>query len=113
VKLQDRPVASKIRHSVPRMTTLAVMTASVSGLDFLQNWKASMAPLEIARDLAALDAQVPCAFVLADAVYGSDSRLRRMLEDRHQAYVLAVRGNHHLHFWNEDGLIETNPGGAR
>jgi SRSO17 transposase len=31
---------------------------------------------EIARDLvaAAFDAQVPCAFVLADAVYGSDSR---------------------------------------
>lgn len=66
---------------------------------------------EIARDLiaAALDAQVPCAFVLADAVYGSDSRLRRMLEERHQAYVLAVRSNHHLRFWNEDGLIATDP----
>lgn len=66
---------------------------------------------EIARDLiaAALNAQVPCAFVLADAVYGSDSRLRRMLEERHQAYVLAVRANHHLRFWNEDGLIETDP----
>jgi len=65
---------------------------------------------EIARDLiaAALDAQVPCAFVLADAVYGSDSRLRRMLEDRHQAYVLAVRANHHLRFWDEAGLIETD-----
>jgi len=46
---------------------------------------------EIARDLiaTALDAGVPCAFVLADAVYGSDSRLRRMLEDRSQPYVLA------------------------
>ncbi len=66
---------------------------------------------EIACDLiaAALDAQVPCAFVLADAVYGSDSRLRRMLEERHQPYVLAVRANHHLRFWNEDGLIETDP----
>jgi hypothetical protein len=66
---------------------------------------------EIARDLiaAALDAQVPCAFVLANSVYGSDSRLRRMLEEHHQAYVLAVRANHHLRFWNEDGLIETDP----
>jgi SRSO17 transposase len=66
---------------------------------------------EIARDLiaVALDAQVPCAFVLADAVYGSDSRLRRMLEERHQAYVLAVRANHHLRFWNEVGLIATDP----
>jgi SRSO17 transposase len=66
---------------------------------------------EIARDLiaAALDAQVPCAFVLADAAYGSDSRLRRMLEERGQAYVLAVRSNHHLRFWNEEGLIETDP----
>lgn len=38
---------------------------------------------EIACDLiaAALDAGVPCARVLADAPYGSDSRLRRMLED--------------------------------
>jgi SRSO17 transposase len=58
---------------------------------------------------AALDAQVPCAFVLANSVYGSDSRLRRMLEERHQAYVLAVRANHHLRFWNEDGLVETDP----
>src|SRR3954467_6924543 len=41
---------------------------------------------EIARDLiaAALDAGVPCAWVLADALYGSDSRLRRMLEKREQ-----------------------------
>src|SRR3982750_3696451 len=30
----------------------------------------------------ALDAGAPCAWVLADALYGSDSRLRRMLERR-------------------------------
>src|SRR5579875_1437684 len=38
----------------------------------------------IACDLiaAALDAGVPCAWVLADALYGSDTRLRRMLEER-------------------------------
>lgn len=33
---------------------------------------------------AALDAGVPCAFVLGDALYGSDHRLRRMLEARKQ-----------------------------
>jgi SRSO17 transposase len=67
----------------------------------------------IARDLigAALDAGVPCAFVLADALYGSDSRLRRMLEDRGQAYVLAVRSNHVLRFWRQNGLVQTDPEG--
>ena len=65
----------------------------------------------IAGDLiaAALDAGVPCAWVLADALYGSASRLRRMLEDRGQAYVLAVRSNHCLQFLCEDGLVQTNP----
>src|SRR5215210_2706740 len=57
----------------------------------------------------ALDAGAPCAWVLADALYGSDSRLRRMLETREQPYVLAVRSNHYLRFWNEEGLEETNP----
>jgi len=66
---------------------------------------------EIARDLiaAALDAGAPCAWVLADALYGSDSRLRRMLETRGQPYVLAVRSNHRLRFWTEEGLDETDP----
>ncbi len=65
----------------------------------------------IARDLitSALDAGVPCAWVLADALYGSDSRLRRMLEKRSQAYVLAVRSNHHLRFVSQEGLVETDP----
>src|SRR4029453_9379147 len=45
---------------------------------------------------AALDAGAPCAWVLADTLYGSDSRLRRMLETRGQPYVLAVRSNHCL-----------------
>src|SRR5919112_4000668 len=57
----------------------------------------------------ALDAGAPCAWVLADALYGSDSRLRRMLEKREQPYVLAVRSNHCLRFWTEDGLEETDP----
>src|ERR1700760_4176843 len=66
---------------------------------------------QIACDLiaTALDAGVPCAWVLADALYGSDSRLRHMLESRRQAYVLAVRSNHHLRFLTKDGLIQSNP----
>jgi len=65
----------------------------------------------IARNLiaSALDAGVPCAWVLADAVYGSDSKLRRMLEQRQQAYVLAVRSNHHLRFVDHDGLLQSDP----
>jgi SRSO17 transposase len=49
----------------------------------------------IAREMIAkaLDAGVPCAFVLGDALYGSDKRLRVMLEERDQPYVLAVRSN--------------------
>lgn len=65
----------------------------------------------IACDLiaAALDTGMPCAWVLADALYGSDSRLRRMLEQRGQAYVLAVRSNHCLRFVQDGGLTQTNP----
>lgn len=38
----------------------------------------------LAREMigAALDTDIPCAWVLADAFYGSDSSLRRMLEER-------------------------------
>jgi SRSO17 transposase len=65
----------------------------------------------IARDLiaAALDAGASCAFVLADAVYGSDAQLRRMLEERGQPYVLAVRSNHHLRFLDGWTLVQTDP----
>ena len=58
---------------------------------------------------AALDTGMSRGFVLADAVYGSDSRLRRMLEERRQNYVLAVRSNHTLRFLTPAGLIETDP----
>jgi SRSO17 transposase len=56
-----------------------------------------------------LDEGVPCAFVLADALYGSDYKFRRMLEERGQPYVLAVRSNQHLRFLTEAGLVQTNP----
>jgi len=66
---------------------------------------------QIACDLiaAALDAGTPCAWVLADALYGADSRLRRMLEARRQPYVLATRSNHVLRLLTCDGLLQTNP----
>jgi SRSO17 transposase len=66
---------------------------------------------QIACDLiaAALDAGTPCAWVLADAVYGSDSRLRRMLEARGQPYVLAVRSNHALRMLTGADLLQTDP----
>jgi SRSO17 transposase len=50
----------------------------------------------IAMLTAALDAGVPCSWVLGDSVYGSDKTLRVMLEERDKPYVLAVRGNERL-----------------
>ena len=58
---------------------------------------------------AALDAGAPCAFVLADALYGADSRIRRMLEARQQPYVLATRSNHTLRLLTNEGLEQTDP----
>jgi SRSO17 transposase len=47
----------------------------------------------------ALEAGVPAAWVTADAVYGSAGKLRRALEARGQAYVLAVRSNEQPTTW--------------
>jgi SRSO17 transposase len=47
----------------------------------------------------ALDAGLPAAWVTADEVYGSDGKLRRALEARGQAYVLAVRSNECTTTW--------------
>ena len=58
---------------------------------------------------AALDAGVRCAYVLGDAVYGADSSLRRMLSDRHQPYVLAVRGAHALRRGGDRWFETTSP----
>lgn len=65
---------------------------------------------KIACDLIsdALDAGLPCAFVLGDAAYGSDSQIRRMLEARKQPYVLGVRGNHCLRFIVDKKVVQTN-----
>jgi len=65
----------------------------------------------MAREMiaGALDAGLSCAWVLADSLYGSDYALRRMLEERGQPYVLAVRSNQHLRFGTEEGLVQTDP----
>jgi SRSO17 transposase len=48
---------------------------------------------------SALDTGVPARWVAADEVYGSDGKLRRALEGRGQAYVLAVRSNEKPSTW--------------
>ena len=50
----------------------------------------------VAMVAAALDAGVPCAWVLGDSVYGSEKSLRVMLESREKPYVLSIRGNERL-----------------
>jgi hypothetical protein len=55
--------------------------------------KPALATQMIAR---ALDAGIPCGWVLGDEVYGSDHKLRRLLEQRQQPYVLTVRSNEKL-----------------
>jgi SRSO17 transposase len=60
----------------------------------------------IAREMIAraLDAGVPCDWVLGDEVYGADRRLRMMLEGRGRPYLLAIRSNDKL--WSElDGAV--------
>src|ERR687892_660025 len=48
---------------------------------------------------SALDAGVPARWVVADEIYASDGKLRRALEGRGQAYVLAVRSNEKPSTW--------------
>jgi SRSO17 transposase len=47
----------------------------------------------------ALDAGVPARWVVGDSVYGSDSKLRRALEERGQAYALAVKSTEQSTTW--------------
>ena len=67
--------------------------------------------IEMAREMiaAALEAGARCRWVLADALYGGDSKLRRMLEARRQPYVLAVRSNQTLRMITQQGLVQTDP----
>jgi SRSO17 transposase len=55
--------------------------------------------LALAMLESALDAGVPASWVVGDESYGSDGKLRRALEAREQAYVLAVRSNEKPSTW--------------
>lgn len=57
---------------------------------------------ELARRMIerALDADAPGGWMTGDTVYGADSKLRRWLEARQQAFVLAVCSNQRL--WRPD-----------
>jgi SRSO17 transposase len=51
----------------------------------------------------ALEAGVPAAWVTADSVYGGDAALRAFLEERGQAYVMAIASDERLPLW-EGGI---------
>jgi SRSO17 transposase len=53
--------------------------------------------------IQALEAGVPAAFVTGDSVYGNDAPLRASLENRRQAYVLAIKCDLRLNW--EGGAI--------
>jgi SRSO17 transposase len=60
--------------------------------------------LALAMLQRALDGGVPAAWVSGDEVYGSDSKLRRALEERGERYVLAVRSNEAVSTWPPYGI---------
>ena len=55
----------------------------------------------------ALAAGVPARWVTGDCVYGNDRRLRRWLEARPQAYVLAVSGKEYLGVGGQQRQVNT------
>src|SRR3954454_5299045 len=79
----ERRRAAKVPEDVPFLTKPAIARAMIA---------------------RALDAGVPCEWVLGDEVYGADRRLRTMLEERGRPYVLAVRGNEELEAELDGGL---------
>ena len=54
----------------------------------------------------ALDQGIKPGFILADEVYGNDSKFRRFLEARGQAFVLAVRSDQRLWVSDERGIAQ-------
>ncbi len=74
--------------------------------------------LALAMLIRALDGGVPAAWVTADEVYGGDGAFRRALEDRGQAYVLAVKRTQvvstfpplqPIGYWHADELAARQP----
>lgn len=55
----------------------------------------------------AFAAGVPVRWVTADSIYGSDGKLRRFLEERGQAYVLAVTKAHDVWYGFEQQSVQT------
>ena len=84
--------ARRTKASVPKETAFATKPA-IAG--------AMLAEL--------LDAGLPVRWVLADALYGSDFRLRHLLEERGQPYVLAVRSNQSVKFFEGWIPVLTDP----
>jgi SRSO17 transposase len=60
----------------------------------------------------ALDQGVKSDFVLADEVYGNDGKFRRFLEDRGQAYVVAVKSDQRLWVGLEQKRVDQIAGDA-
>jgi SRSO17 transposase len=77
--------------------------------------------LALAMLTRALDDGVPAAWVTADEVYGGDGAFRRALEERGQAYVLAVKRTQAVStfppaqpigYWHVDELAAAQPAAA-
>ena len=66
---------------------------------------------EIARTMLkrTFAAGVPCAFVTSDSVYGSDSRLRRTIQEAGKGYVLQVTSSQHLGLVRVDEWLKDVP----
>src|SRR3954464_7667144 len=79
----ERRRAAKVPEDVPFLTKPAIARAMLA---------------------RALDAGVPCGWVLGDEVYGADRRLRTMLEERGKPYLLTVRGNDALEAGLDGGV---------
>lgn len=64
---------------------------------------------ELARQMLerASDAGVTMAYITGDSIYGDDRALRGWLEERNQAYVLAVSGKEHVWLHNRQLQIKT------
>src|ERR1017187_5196281 len=82
----------RFRNAAARRGRERCRAAGVPGAVELQT-KPELARQMIGR---ALDAGVPVGWVAGDEVYGTDSKVRRMLEARQVSYVLAVACNQHL-----------------
>ncbi|PHM25816.1 IS701 family transposase [Xenorhabdus budapestensis] len=64
---------------------------------------------QLARQMLerAFNADIPCRWVTADAVYGHDRRLRCWLEARHQPFVLAIPKNEPL-WWQKPQYVRAD-----